>query len=308
MKALSLFLLIGTSFALAQSAAPPTAGKPDTVIAIFEDGSKMTLGEFQALVPVLPDHWRSIAEQNPERFLHLYGVLLKGAAMAQSQKLAERNPYKQGLAFAIMSTLADFEVRNSTSSITVTPAEVEKYYDEHKEPYKRIKVSGIRVAFGGTSAPADNSSSVMASRVPKKILTEDEAKAKADKLVAQLRAGADFAKMVQLESDDETSKAKGGDFGSWSMTDNVPNDMRLTVLSLKEGDVSEPLKQAGGYYIFHADAVTYAPLADVRDSIFDQLQQEKGREWIQNFDKSTKVELPKNQEPPPPAAPSDPKK
>jgi peptidyl-prolyl cis-trans isomerase C len=162
------------------------------------------------------------------------------------------------------------------------------------------------VAFGAPAPAADgNSSTVNASRIPKKVLTEEEAKAKADKLVAQLRAGADFAKLVQTESDDEASKAKGGDLGVWKMTDNVPDLLRGAVLGLKEGEVSDPIRQPGGFYIVHADAVTYAPLAEVKDALFDQLKQEKARQWLENLDKSTKVEFPKNDQAPPP---SDPKK
>jgi parvulin-like peptidyl-prolyl isomerase len=168
-------------------------------------------------------------------------------------------------------------------------------------------VSGIKVAFGNTTAPSDGGSSSNASRVPKKVLTEDEAKAKADKLVAQIRAGADFAKLVQTESDDENSKAKGGDLGVWGMTDNVPDVLRAAVLSLKEGEVSDPIRQAGSFYIVHADAVSYAPLAEVKDALFAQLQAQKASDWLKNFDKDTKVDIPKN-DPVPPPAPSDPKK
>jgi parvulin-like peptidyl-prolyl isomerase len=201
--------------------------------------------------------------------------------------------------------MAGFWANEATSAITVEPAEIEKYYNEHKEPYKLVKVSGIKVAFGGTAAPVDPA--LMASKAPKKILTEEEAKAKAAKLAAQIRAGADFAKLVQLESDDEASKAKGGEIGTFKMTDNVPQDLRSAILGLNQGEVSDPVRQAGGFYVLHADAVTYAPLPEVRDSIFDQLKGERARKLLQDFDKSVKVEFPKQGQPSP-AAPPDPKK
>ena len=264
----------------------------------------MTAGELQTLIPLLSETYRPTAEQSPEKFLHLLGVIKRAAAAARSQNMADDARYKSGVDFAVMEALARFYVRESTASITVTSEEIEKYYNEHKEPFRRIKVSGIKVAFGAP-APADGDSSTLnASRIPKKVLTEEEAKAKADKLVAQLRAGADFAKLVETESDDEASKAKGGDLGVWKMTDNVPDLLRGAVLGLKEGEVSDPIRQPGGFYIVHADAVTYAPLADVKDALFDQLKQEKAREWLQDLDKSTKVEFPRND----PAPPSDPKK
>jgi len=304
MKALFSLAVLSASFGWAQSAPPAAGDKPDTVIAIFEDGSKMTLGEFQTLVPLLSDAYRSTAEQNPEKFLHLLGVIKKAAAAAKSQNIPDQAKFQPGIEFAVTEALARFYVHEATAAITVTPDELEKYYDEHKEPFRRIKVSGIKVAFGAPAADS-NSSTVNASRIPKKALTEDEAKAKAEKLVTQLRAGADFAKLVQTESDDEASKTKGGDLGVWKMTDNVPDLLRGAVMGLKEGEVSDPIRQAGGFYIVHADAVTYAPLAEVKDALFDQLKQENARQWLQNLDKSTKVDFPKNDQVPPQ---SDPKK
>lgn len=305
MKALCSLIFIGASLAWTQTAPPPPAD-PNTVIAIFEDGSKMTAGELQALVPVLPAQYQADAEQNPQSFLKVYAIFKKAAAAATSQKLGEKAPYKQGVDFAIMVALAQADFLESTAAIAVSPEELERYYNDHKEPFRRIKVSGIKVAFGGTSEPA-SSSTANSSRVPKKVLTEDEAKVKADKLVAQVRAGADFGKLVLLESDDETSKAKGGDLGVWGVADNVPDVLRAGVMGLKEGEVSEPIRQPGGFYIIHADAVTYAPLADVKDSIFTQLKQEKARKWFEELRNSTKVDFPKN-DPPAPPAPSDPKK
>ena len=304
MKALFPLALLCASFGWAQSPQPPSGDRPDTVIATFEDGSKMTAGELQTLIPLLPETYRPTAEQNPEKFLHLLGVIKRASAAAKSENMAE--PAKPGVDFAVMEALARFYVHASTASVTVAPEEIEKFYNEHKEPFRRVKVSGIKVAFGGPAPAADSDSSAgNASRVPKKVLTEEEAKAKAEKLVAQLRAGADFAKLVQTDSDDEASKAKGGDLGVWKMTDNVPDALRGAVMGLKEGEVSEPIRQPGGFYIVHADSVTYAPLADVKDVLFDQLKQQKAGEWLQNFDKSTKVEFPKNDSAPPP---SDPKK
>jgi peptidyl-prolyl cis-trans isomerase C len=303
MKALSFLILICVSTAFAQSAPPQAAAeKGDTVIAIFEDGGNLTLDDYHGLLQVHPK-WQEISR---EQAIHEYALLRKAATLAQSQKLNEKSPYKESLDFTIMFAMAGFWANEATSAITVEPAEIEKYYNEHKEPYKQVKVSGIKVAFGGTAAPVDPT--LLASKAPKKILTEEEAKAKAARLVAQIRGGADFAKLVQLESDDEASKAKGGELGTFRMTDNVPQDLRSAILGLNQGEISDPVRQAGGFYVVHADAVTYAPLAEVRDSIFDRLKEERARKLLQDFDKSVKVEFPAKPGQPSPAAPPDPKK
>jgi parvulin-like peptidyl-prolyl isomerase len=282
-------------------AAPATTEKGDTVIATFaDDGYRMTLDEYQALLRA-NSKWQG---QDRQQVIRKYAMLRKAAALAKSQKLDQKSPYKESLDFTNLVSMAEIELTEATNSITVDAAEIEKYYNQHKDPFKLIKVSGIKVAFGPAAAPADTGSKpINASRVPKKALTQEEAKAKAEKLVAQVRAGADFAKLVQLESDDETSKAKGGDLGTWRMSDNVPDNLRVAVMNLKEGEVSEPVLQAGGYYVVHADAITYTPLADVKDTIFTQLKQQHAQEWMQNLEKNTQVEFPAQQPPPAPGAP-----
>ncbi len=247
-----------------------------------------------------------MAEQDPQHFYTLLGLFKKAAAAADKEKLTDRSPFKEGLDFAVMETKARFYVQDIQTSMTVSPEEVEAYYNEHKEPFRKIKVSGLKVAFG-PAEPAANSSSVNASRVVRPVLTEEEAKAKAEKLVAQIRGGADFSKLVQTESDDVTSRAKGGDLGVWGMTDNVPDALRAAVLGLKEGEISDPIKQTGGYYIVHADAITYTPLADIKDAIFSQVKQEKAAKFLDELYKSVKVTIPAK-EPVPQQAPSDPKK
>ena len=300
MKALSFVFLLCVSIAWPQSAPPAADDSASKVIAIFDDGTTMTQGQLQALIPLLPDKYQASAEQKPEDFLRLYAVYKKAAAMASSKKLGDQVPYKQGVDFWVTAALAQAAFVDATSSITVSPEEVEKYYNDHKEPFRRIKVSGIKVAYGSAPAADTGSSSVQASRIPKKVLTEEEAKAKAQGLVVQIRGGADFAKLVQTESDDEASKAKGGSLGEWGMTDNVPDALRAAVLGLNEGQVSDPIPQPGGFYIVHADSVSYRPLDEVKDSIFDQLKQEKVKKWLDDLRNSTKVEFPKND---PPQAP-----
>jgi len=296
MKALVLLAVFCAPIGWAQSAAP----KPDAVIVTFEDGTTLTQAEFEALIPTLPVTYQTMAEQDQRHFLSVYAKFKKLAAKAESEKLTEKSPYKQGVEFAVAAALAQAEYLEFTNALVIAPEELEKYYNEHKGPYRRIKVSGIKVAFGG--APADTDAApANASRVPKKALTEEEAKAKAEKLVNEIRAGADFTKLVQLESDDEASKAKGGDLGVWKMTDNVPDDLRAAVMGLEEGQISQPIRQPGGFYIVHCDAVTYPSLDEVKDTIFDQLKQEKAKKWLDDLDKNTKVEFPKND--PAPGAP-----
>jgi parvulin-like peptidyl-prolyl isomerase len=303
MKAFSVLFLLGASFGWAQTA--PTPVPPETVIATLEDGTKITQGDLDALTPLLSQVYEPTAEKDPHKFLTLIALFKKAAAKADSEKLTDQAPYKQGLDFAVMEAKARFWVQKEQLAITVPPEEAEAFYNDHKDMFRHFKVSAIKVAFGGV-APEVASSSTNASRVIRPVLNEDEAKAKAEKLVAQIRGGADFAKLVLTESDDESSKEKGGYLGTWSMTDNVPDALRTGVMNLQEGQVSDPIRQVGGYYIMRVDAITYTPFADTKDILMGQIKQQKAGKMLDDLYKSVKVEFPKND--PPPAGASEPKK
>jgi len=270
----------------------------------------MTQDHLKPLIPAMQPQYQQLAQQDPQRFLHYYGMMRALAQMAEKQKLDQRSPYKEALEFSRLSTLTDSMVKEHMNSIVVPPEEVEKFYNEHKQPYEQVKVSAIYIAFGENEdaaathpASASASASTQASRASKKALTEEEAKDKAGKLVALARGGGDFKTLVKENSDDETSRDKGGDFGTWRIAENVPDVMRVAVFGLKQGEVSEPVRQAHGYYIFRADEITYSPLTQVRDTIFEQLRQQHAREWMQAIDAATKVQYSGKTEPPAPPAP-----
>jgi parvulin-like peptidyl-prolyl isomerase len=49
---------------------------------------------------------------------------------------------------------------------------------------------------------------------------------------------------------------------------------------MKQGDVSEPLRQANGYYLLRAEQVSYRPFEQVRDEVFGQLRSERATKWM----------------------------
>ncbi|MDA0338992.1 MAG: peptidylprolyl isomerase [Proteobacteria bacterium] len=76
---------------------------------------------------------------------------------------------------------------------------------------------------------------------------EVETRQTADRLVRQIRDGADFESVAQQFSDVATG-AVGGDMG-WIIEELLEKDIRDVLINMREGDVSEPIRTPAGYYI-----------------------------------------------------------
>ena len=267
--------------------APPPAmpNLPDeTEVAVFGDGTKLTMGEFRRIYEGLPPDSQPLALRDRAQWLHQWELLRKLTKMAEDAKLDQQSPYKENLAYARMRVLSMAQIGAAINLIVVEPADIVKYYDSNKRKYTHVRVKAIYIAFNDDAAAGGASKG-------KKPLTEAQAKAKADKLLAAIRGGADFVKLVKENSDDETSREKDGDFATLHASDNIPDAFRAAVFALKQGDVSEPLKQPNGFYLLRAEEVTVRPLSEVRDEIYTELKNIRSDEWLRGMDREAQVRI-----------------
>jgi peptidyl-prolyl cis-trans isomerase C len=267
-------------------AAPPAMPNlpDDAEVAIFGDGTKLTMGEFRRIYEALPPANQQMALRNRSQWLHQWELLRKLTKMAEDAKLDQQSPYKESLEYGRMNVLATAEIGAAINLIVVEPADIVKYYESNKRKYTTVRVKAIYIAFN------DDAAAVGASK-GKKPLTEAEAKAKAAKLLAAIKGGADFVKLVKENSDDETSREKDGDFATLHANDNIPDAFRAAVFALKQGDVSEPLKQPNGFYLLRAEEVTVRPLSEVRDDIYGELKNIRSDEWLRGVDRDANVRI-----------------
>ena len=250
--------------------------RPDTVIATV-NGKKLTYGEFETLVRSLPQQMQQNAQQNRKAFVNQFALMQKLADIAATSKLDQVAPYKDALAFSRMNILAQAEINEAPKQFLVQPDEQQKFYEGNKERYTSVKVKVIYIPYSANPVEGPDG---------KKTLSDAEAKAKAGDLLQQIRGGADFVKLVKEHSRDTTSVAKDGDIGTFTPADNLPEPIKAAVFKLKLGEVSDPVRQPNGFYLFKAQEITAKPFSEVRDQIYDEIQKKRMQEWMEATNKS----------------------
>ena len=73
------------------------------------------------------------------------------------------------------------------------------------------------------------------------------ARRRAERVLAEIRGGADFASMAVTHSDGQQA-LEGGDLG-WRQASELPTVFGDAVLALDVGDVSEPIRSASGFHL-----------------------------------------------------------
>jgi len=267
---------------------PPTPGvtmeaalAPDAVVATV-GGKPVTYGELEVLLKAMPPQMAQQALSDRRSFVQQYVLLRHLVQIAEAQKLDQQSPYKEGIAYNRMQLLYQAVVGEKFGQIKITPEEVEKSHQANQERYTQARVKVLYISFTNVPPPQTDPAA-------KKPLNEAEAKAKAEDLLQQIRAGADFVKLVKAHSEDETSAAKDGDFGTIHRSDKIPDEIKQVIFALKAGEVGGPVRQPNGFYLFRVEEVSTQKLDEVRNSIQNELRNSRFAEWMEELKKSLQV-------------------
>lgn len=271
----------------APPAQPPAAAAfpelaPETVVA-SHNGRKLTFGELKNIVGMLPAQMQQNAARDRKGFVQQYFLIQHLASLAEKEKLDQQSPTRETLAFNRAYVLMNAQLSHTMQKMGVSPEEQQRFYEANKDRYAQVKVKVIYVSFTSAPPPADAKGA--------KSLTEAEAKAKIEKILAEARGGADFVKLVKAHSEDQTSAEKDGDFGTIRRTDNLPEPIRAAIFALKQGQISEPIRQPNGFYLFRAEQVGYRPYSEVRNDIYNELQQARFKQWMDGVNRSIATDL-----------------
>jgi peptidyl-prolyl cis-trans isomerase D len=130
----------------------------------------------------------------------------------------------------------------ASSQVTVSDADIKSYYDQNQKQYagtEERRASHILIAVKKDASAADKAA----------------AKAKADKLSAQLIANpSDFAKLAKANSDDPGSAEHGGDLGFFGPGMMV-KPFEDAAFQMKQGEVSQPVQSDFGYHVIQLTGI-----------------------------------------------------
>ncbi len=162
--------------------------------------------------------------------------------------------------------------REIRGKVTVSPEDVKRYYEAHKQDYGRpgsVKVRQITLRLD-PDAPEPIATAVL-DRV------QDIRK--------RLVKGEDFATVAKQVSEDPLA-ADGGDLGELEPSKLLP-EFEAPLSKMKEGDISEPIRTKMGVHLLKLEKridESFQPegevAADIKEKLYNEALEERYRRWI----------------------------
>ncbi len=145
-------------------------------------------------------------------------------------------------------------------AIPISDVQVQSYYNTHRDEFRtpeRVKARHILISIMN-KPPAE---------VPK-------LKAKAEDLLKQVKAGADFAKLAEQNSDDKSNASKGGDLG-WVVRGQMVAEFEKATFALKPNEISGVVTTNYGFHIVQVlekEDAHQRPMQEVKSQIVASLK------------------------------------
>jgi len=152
---------------------------------------------------------------------------------------------------------------------TVTPQEVQNYYDQHGDDFRVPEQVNVRHILVKAPLPGPDG------KVDPKGM--DAARQKAEDILKQLKAGANFADLAKKDSEDPGSAKEGGSLG-WIQKGRTVPEFENVAFSLPKGATSGVVQSSYGFHIIQVldkQDAHLKTLAEVKGQIEPILKQQK---------------------------------
>src|SRR4051794_11476879 len=159
--------------------------------------------------------------------------------------------------------------KNVKPNTIPSPNKVQEYYNQHRDLFTSKEEVKLRMIMIPSKASEGNSASQ---------------KAMAEEILGKLAAGADFARMAQMYSEDST-RDLGGDWG-WVERKTLAPELEKVAFGVPVKKVSRIIELGGNYYILRVDerrgGVTKS-LAEVRTDVEKRISQDESQRLQENW-------------------------
>ena len=169
-------------------------------------------------------------------------------------------------------------------TISVTDKDIQAFYDQNRERFNEpeaVHASHILIRF---PEKADDAA-------------KKQARARAETVLKQVKAGGDFGALAKEYSQDPGSAANGGDLGFFARGQMVPA-FDTTAFGLKPGHTSGVVETPFGYHIIRVAehrAARVVPLTEVSQQIqqflTQQQQQQKADAFVNQLKAKARIEI-----------------
>ncbi|MBI4481064.1 MAG: peptidylprolyl isomerase [Acidobacteria bacterium] len=280
-----------------QATAPSSATvsvAPDEVVLRVGNFS-LTAAEFERVGQALPPQFAAaLQDAGAEGFLRQYVSMLVLAQEGQRRELEQGEKFEQMVAFDRLFLLSQLAANALAESLkAVTQDDVNYYFSSRKADFEQAKVRAIFIPFetasSGSRAAANPPPVLPTGGTLWQRYTEGQALAKARSIEQRIRAGESMEKIARQESQHPTA-SEGGDFG-YVRRDQFGTRMANSIFALQPSRLSQPVKDASGYYLFMVEQKRIQPMEEVRTLIENTLRQERLSQAIGNLTKNTVIEL-----------------
>lgn len=218
----------------------------------YKSSKEAVLAEFDKKLKSLPKEQLDMIEKQ---------LKLQGKTLDDVKKQLVSDP--NAVRFSAIQKYVDEKIR---PTIKITDADIEKFYRENQDKFKTPETVNAAHILISTMPDPNAAAKPDAAELAKK---DKEAKEKAEKILAQLKQGADFAKLAAAESACD-SKKNGGNLGEFGRGMMVPEFEKAAFALTKPGELSPVVKTQFGYHIIKLNskkAASVAPLDQVKENI-----------------------------------------
>jgi peptidyl-prolyl cis-trans isomerase C len=238
--------------------------KDDSKIVAEIDGEKITLSEFNRELDKIPMELKMFVATQMGKRNYLERLIMKRLLIKEAKKenIEKEKEFQERLSEIKDQLLIEMLLKKKlVQDVKIDEGEIKKYYEAHKEEFKKPEEINTRHIL---------------------LKTEEEAK----QVQERLTKGEDFIELAKRYSIDPSAKTTGGEIGFHPRGSLVPEYEEEAFKLKRVGQVSGIVKTRFGYHIIRLEGVkppSYATYEEVKELIRQKLIQEKQGQLLENY-------------------------